>query len=144
MKKKKVKFQLILLLFGTMLSIQSFGQTDSDSCFNSKQIDFFIEQCFSAKEYQKSLAISDTTIGQLLSVISAQNNTIDEKDNEKALLQQKYTNESNDCASDKKKLKDQVDALTKKTKWQKIGLWITSPVAILGSSFAGVSYLLKK
>lgn len=127
-----------------MLSIQSFGQTDSDSCFNRKQVDFFIEQCFSAKEYQKSLAISDTTIGQLLCVISAQNNTIDEKTNEKKLLEQKYQNENNDCASDKKKLKDQIDVLTKKTKWQKLGLWVTTPVAFVGTVFAGAVYVIKK
>lgn len=122
-----------------------FGQQKSDSStFSIEEVNYFIEQCFSAKEYAKSLDLCDTINDALINTIGAQNNVIDEKQHQIELEKQKVLNSKNDCASDKKKLQDQVDVLTKKNKWYKVGSFVGTPFAIFGAGKLFFDYVIKK
>lgn len=121
-----------------------FGQQKSDSStFSREEVNYFIEQCFSAKEYAKSLDLCDTINDALINTIGAQNNVIDEKQHQIELEKQKVLNVTNDCTSDKKKLQDQVDALTKKNKWLRIGAFVEIPFAVIGAGKLLFDYIKK-
>lgn len=116
----------------------------TDTCLSVKQLDFLIEQCYTVKEQQETIQIKDSIISSLMFVVDNDGTIIAEKDNENELLRERHKNSVNDCTSDKKGLTDKIKVLEKNNRWQKLGLCITAPIAIIESAGFGVAYLLKK
>lgn len=108
-----------------------------DSCFTAQQVNYFIEQAFIVQKQQYSFAYKD-------SIIYYQQAVMNEQSNQLNIHTEQNKDVSSDCASDKKKLKDNITALTKENKWRKIAGWITGPIALIGIGDMGFQYLTKK